>query len=90
MEIQITETVRLKGVEREWQLQRLKMRKPRHGGDEKVPTWEAFRYYTSLAGAAKACAEYDLRVCEDLKDFQRRIDRLAAAIPDITVSVTHD
>jgi len=77
MIFQLSETVRLKGEERQWTLERYRKRK-RKGAV--VGEWAGFKYYANAAQAFRACSEYDARIAADWDAFERRIQRLEAAI----------
>jgi len=74
MIFQITDKVRLKGVSREWQLQKFHTVVKKNG--ESYSEWQSFQYYTSIAHALKACAEYDFRMSDDVADLIARIKNL--------------
>jgi hypothetical protein len=76
---QLTDKMRLAGAERCWELQRMRMRKNRTTG-KREESWESFQYYTSLPGAVRCMAEYDLRMAADAADFGRRIHRLESLV----------
>ena len=79
MIIQISDTERVKGTEREWQLQRLKVYKRR---GKEVREWQAYQYFSSLAGCYRALAEREVRLADDMKQAQERILELAELFAD--------
>jgi hypothetical protein len=88
MIIQINDTERVNGTEREWQLQRL--RACRRKGKE-IREWRPYQFYSSLGGCYRALAEREVRLAPDIKKAQDRIFKLADLFADhldIRIGVT--
>ena len=88
MNIQLSENERIKGTEREWQFQRLKVCR-RNGVT--VREWRPYQFYTSLAGCYRDLAEREVRLAPDIKQAQERIEALADLFADhldIRIGVT--
>lgn len=76
----VTDKIRLVGTAREWQLQRVEVRK------EKV-TWSSFKYYTSLASAISAMGMYDVRIATDVDDLVQRVHRLGLVVSEMETAL---
>ena len=80
MQFALSDNVRLKGTDKEWQFQKKRMKK----GEE---IWEAFKYYSTTKAAFRQAVEYDFRMASDWDDFERRVHRLRVVVDRVAAAL---